>query len=176
LHSSVFPHNGSSNNASEPFAHLPESWANDSGWTRILELFRDQGGNIRAEAIDAFDNNTEILQVHPPAPETRPETTSQATLSAQPLVLDPTIVSPSVQGLREAVGNETVHADVLPPKAIELDLLDCDVIPALITGVLRGRNVNEFLERLGVLACTGMCSNLICILLSIFPHMFQETA
>jgi hypothetical protein len=43
----------------------------------------------------------------------------------------------------------------LPPKAIELDLLDCDAIPALIAGVLRGTNVNEFLERLEVLAYTG---------------------
>jgi hypothetical protein len=176
LHLSVFPHNGSSNNASEPFAHLPESWANDSGWTRILKLFRDQGGNIRAEAIDAFDRSADI-QVLPPAPETRPETSSRPILIAPPLVLDRTLVSPSVQALREAVEIEPAHPDVLPPKAMELDLLDCDAIPALIAGVLRGTNVREFLERLGVLACTGMCSDFMCIMLPIFPYdMFQERA
>ena len=40
-------------------------------------------------------------------------------------------------------------------EAIEWDLLDCSGIPALIGGVLRGTNVNEFLERLEVLAYTG---------------------
>ena len=43
----------------------------------------------------------------------------------------------------------------LPAWAIELDLLDCDAIPALIAGVVRGTNVTEFLERLEVLAYTG---------------------
>lgn len=48
----------------------------------------------------------------------------------------------------------------LPAWAIELDLLDCDAIPALIAGVLRGTNVTEFLERLEVLAYTGTPSDL----------------
>ena len=43
----------------------------------------------------------------------------------------------------------------LPAEAIEWDLLDCNAIPALIGGVLRGTNVNEFLERLEVLAYSG---------------------
>jgi hypothetical protein len=43
----------------------------------------------------------------------------------------------------------------LPAEAIELDILDPGAIPALIAGVLRGTNVNEFLERLEVLAYTG---------------------
>ena len=62
--------------------------------------------------------------------------------------------------------NESVPADMtdagdvqngftLPAGAIELDLLDCDAIPALIAGVIRGTNVTEFLERLEVLAYTG---------------------
>ena len=49
----------------------------------------------------------------------------------------------------------------LPPEAIELDLLDCDAIPALIASVLRGTNVKEFLERLEVLAYTGKYSGFI---------------
>jgi hypothetical protein len=53
----------------------------------------------------------------------------------------------------------------LPNEAIELDLLDCDGIPALIVGVLRGTNVTEFLERLEVLAYTGTQSD---YMLSIF--------
>lgn len=58
------------------------------------------------------------------------------------------------------------NLDVLLPKAItgaiKLDLLNCNVIPALITGVLRGTNVEDFLEHLGVLACTYMYPNFIC--------------
>jgi hypothetical protein len=50
----------------------------------------------------------------------------------------------------------------LPAKAIELDCLDCDAIPTLIASVLRGTNVNEFLERLEVLAYTGTCLGFIC--------------
>jgi hypothetical protein len=63
--------------------------------------------------------------------------------------------------LVEAITNPTdepvpVPAQItLPAKAIELDLLDCDAIPTLIAGVLRGTNVNEFLERLDVLAFMG---------------------
>ena len=52
----------------------------------------------------------------------------------------------------------------LPAEAIELDILDCDAIPALIAGVLRGTNVNEFLERLEVLAYTGKFLDFICCL------------
>jgi hypothetical protein len=56
----------------------------------------------------------------------------------------------------------------LPPEAIELDLLDCDAIPTLIASVLRGTNVNEFLERLEVLAYTGKYSGLLCTDLFIY--------
>jgi hypothetical protein len=51
---------------------------------------------------------------------------------------------------------------MLPPGAIELDLLDCDAIPTLIANVLRGTNVDEFLERLEVLAFTRTYSGFIC--------------
>jgi hypothetical protein len=44
---------------------------------------------------------------------------------------------------------------MFPAEAIEWDLLDCDAIPTLIGSVLRGTNVNEFLERLEVLAYSG---------------------
>jgi hypothetical protein len=76
---------------------------------------------------------------------------------------------PSVQnGLGEAISEPTsepapVPAEfTLPAEAIELDLLDCDAIPTLIASVLRGTNVNEFLERLEVLAYTGAYSGFIC--------------
>jgi hypothetical protein len=47
----------------------------------------------------------------------------------------------------------------LPACVIELDLLDCNAIPALIAGILRGTNVTEFLECLEVLAYTGTTSS-----------------
>ena len=55
----------------------------------------------------------------------------------------------------------------LPPEAIELDLLDCDVIPILIAGMANGINVMEFLERVQTLAYTGTHSDSVP---SIFLH------
>ena len=60
----------------------------------------------------------------------------------------------------------------LPPEAIELDLLDCDVIPMLIAGMVNGVNVMEFLERLQTLAYTGTHSDSV---LSIFLHERFQT-
>ena len=62
----------------------------------------------------------------------------------------------------------------LPPEAIELDLLDCDAIPALIASVLRGTNVKEFLERLEVLAYTGKYSGFICADLFILSYRNRQ--
>ena len=50
----------------------------------------------------------------------------------------------------------------LPAGAIELDLLAYDAIPALIAGVLKGANVAEFLDRLGVLAYPSTHSGFMC--------------
>ena len=80
---------------------------------------------------------------------------------------DPPIARP-VEAITEPT-DEPVPPDLtdagneftLPARAIELDLLDCDAIPALIAGVLRGTNVAEFLERLEVLAYTGTHSDFI---------------
>ena len=126
-----------------PFARLPKSWTNDSalGWAEIIDLLRDKGENVQVEAVGTFEHNDRISPVDPPVPKTRPAEGA-------------TISSAATQAVRDLVGKD--HMDLLPPEAIELDLLDSDVIPTLIAGVLRGSNVNEFLERLGVLACTGM--------------------
>lgn len=47
---------------------------------------------------------------------------------------------------------------------VERDIMDCDAIPALIAGVLRGTNVNEFLDRLRVITLHGAHSDFICCL------------
>ena len=64
----------------------------------------------------------------------------------------------------------------LPPEAIELDLLDCDAIPALIAGALRDTNVAEFLERLEVLAYTGTHLDLMCFSIFFSQEIFQTLA
>ena len=86
-------------------------------------------------------------------------------------------------GLVEAITEKYEPASVplavpaeftLPAGAIELDLLDCDAIPALIVGVLRGTNVHEFLQRLEVLAYTGTYSDYMCWHF-FFPHEIFQT-
>ena len=72
-----------------------------------------------------------------------------ALLVASPVTLP---VSSPIPSLNWSLVNSEF---TLPAGAIEWDLLDCSGIPALIGGVLRGTNVNEFLERLEVLAYTG---------------------
>jgi hypothetical protein len=64
----------------------------------------------------------------------------------------------------------------LPAEAIEWDLLDCNAIPALIGGVLRGTNVNEFLERLEVLAYSGRRSFIQTLLSTFLYGIFQILA
>ena len=142
-----------------PFARLPKSWTNDSalGWAEIIDLLRDKGENVQVEAVGTFEHSVKIFPVDPPVPE-KPEK----------LV---TVSSPHMRAVRDLVGKD--HTDLLPPEAIELDLLDSDVIPTLIAGVLRGSNVNEFLERLGVLACTGMRWTYICYQL-FFTKCFRK--
>ena len=135
-----------------PFARLPKSWTNDSDWTIIINLIRDQGEDTKVEAVGAFDNSSKIVLSHPPLPNTGPE------------IIQKSVTATSLN-TRAAHDIVDTNRDVLLPEpiasAIELDLLDCDVIPTLITGVLRGTNVKEFLERLGVLACTGMYPDFI---------------
>ena len=117
--------------------------------------------NIKAEAISTFDN----VQVHPRVPEISLEAPAMPTILIDPPSRSHTVTtlaSPNTEGVREVLNNGPAVANVLPPEAIEFDLLDCDSIPALIAGVRRGTNVKEFLERLGVLTCTGMCSDFIC--------------
>jgi hypothetical protein len=128
-----------------PFARLPKSWADDStrGWAKIINLLHDKGEDMKVEAVDTFHRSSRIFPVNPLVPESK---------------LEPgvTISSEHTQAVRDIAEKDHTDRDILPPEAIELDLLDCDVIPTLIAGILRGSNVNEFLERLGVLACTGM--------------------
>ena len=57
-------------------------------------------------------------------------------------------------------------------ETIEWDLLDYRAIPSLIGGVLRGTNVNEFLERLDVLAYQGRRSF---IAVDFFLHKIFQT-
>ncbi|KAN0128870.1 Uncharacterized alpha/beta hydrolase domain (DUF2235) domain containing protein [Lactarius tabidus] len=147
LHSSVCLHDGLSKNKI-PFAHLPKSWINEYGWIRVLDLLRDKEDNIKAKVIDRFDNIKDSAQVHAPVNPQTPLTPWQV-LRLQSVTITPL----GMQELRNTILKDPPDADMFPPEAIESDLLDCDVIPALIASVLRGTNVNEFLERLGVLAC-----------------------
>ena len=91
--------------------------------------------------------------------------------------ISPADTQASPQAIGDIVVNDHTNLDVLLPeaiaRAIELDLLDCDAIPALIAGVLRDTNVKEFLERLGVLACTGMHPHFICRRL-LFTKCFRK--
>ena len=148
-----------------PFARLPKSWTDDLDWTKIIKLLRDRGEDTKVEAVAAFDNSNEIVPVHPPLPNTKPKikpVTRGSTLRNRTMSR-----STQTQAVRDIVVD--TNLDVLLPEAIasaiELDLLDCDVIPVLITGVLRGTNVKECLERLGVLACTRMYPDLYLLLI-----------
>ncbi len=88
---------------------------------------------------DTSDNQSSVVQNGPP-------------VERREVITEPTNAPPAVTD--SDIGNVPAEF-TLPAKAIELDLLDCDVIPALIAGVLSGTNVNEFLGRLEVLAYTG---------------------
>ena len=116
---------------------------------------------MKVTAIGIFGTSNEIVSVDPLLLNTVPEIPSIA-------------ITPNTQAVRNIVDTDL---NVLLPKeiagAIELDLLDCNVVHALITGVLRGTNVKEFLERLGVLACTGTYPDFICCR-SFFMKCFRK--
>lgn len=137
-----------------PFALLPESsWPE---WPNILEVLRDKELVAELEAISAYYD----LKVHPLASEVNPGTRAVPGPVTLLLDVDPTL-PPDKEDGREIVKNEPAVANVLPPEAIEFGILDCDIVPVLIAGVRRGTNVDEFLGRLGVLACTSGCSGFI---------------
>lgn len=191
-------HSDDSSKNPSPFARLPTSWTNDSDWTKIINLLRDQGENAKVAAVGAFDSSNKIVLFGPPCldaepkiePGTLAEPPSKFTVSGTVRTMrdvvagmtgpSVTFSSMNMQAVRNIADAKAVrditdtkaardiadtNLDVLLPEAfartIELDLLDCDAIPALITGVLRGTNVKEFLERLGVLACTRMYPDFI---------------
>ena len=162
LHSSVCLHKKSDDSSKNlsPFARLPKSWTDDLDWTKIIKLLRDRGEDTKVEAVAAFAKSNEIAPVHPLLPNTGPKierVTRGSAATRQNM-------SVNTGAVRDIVVHTNLDVDLPEPiaSAIELDLLDYDAIPALITGVLRGTNVEEFLERLGVLACTGMHLDFIC--------------
>ncbi|KAN0129047.1 Uncharacterized alpha/beta hydrolase domain (DUF2235) domain containing protein [Lactarius tabidus] len=153
LHSSVCYHKASKDESKSPFACLPDSWVRvwGPGWMRIIRLLQDEGDK-RVQAVGAFDSTNENIDprefpsLHELAPSLLPSERAQ--------------VFGNLMGVLERT-----------ELGIELDLLDCDAIPTLIAGILRGTNVNEFLQRLGVLACSGTRSDFICYL---FTKCFRK--
>ena len=87
-----------------------------------------------------------------------PSVTSSVTSSVTPPVAPP--VAPLVAS-QVASPVYSSNPFTLLAEAIEWDLLDCNAIPTLIAGVLRGTNMNEFLERLQVLAYLGRRSFIV---------------
>jgi hypothetical protein len=88
--------------------------------------------------------------------ETQSVAVHESSIAVDPVVItEPKHEFPPPDMTDAGIPGNVLAEFTLPAWAIKLDLLDCDAIPALITGVLRGTNVTEFLERLEVLAYTS---------------------
>jgi hypothetical protein len=187
LHSTVFAEQ--SIFPEVPFAGFLDLWFDESGkrydWAQIIQLLRDEEGH-RDDAVLAFSRTRDLpdppqfLSTSAPAPQLvlDPPVSSPMLAPISQRVPDPREplsmpsssrlqVVPDVLEIRsertEALRPmEEGKSDILPVSAIQLDIFEPGEIPALIAGVLGGTNVNEFLERLGALACTGMHSDHIC--------------
>ena len=86
-----------------------------------------------------------------PLPNPSPVAPSVASSVTPPVA--PPVASLVASQIASPVSSSTPFT--LLAEAIEWDLLDRNAIPTLIGGVLRGTNMNEFLERLQVLAYSG---------------------
>ncbi|KAF8262013.1 hypothetical protein EI94DRAFT_740270 [Lactarius quietus] len=139
----------------KPFAGLPDSWFGDSGrqygwWEFIRRLIHDQRNTDKA--VYSFNSDADLTSF----PSVSASTSSQTVPDTPEPFSTPAKYSSKLDRdvQLEATNHivlETTYASMLPPESFELDLLNHDVIPALIAGVLRGTNVKELLERLGVL-------------------------
>ncbi|KAF8259575.1 hypothetical protein EI94DRAFT_1011450 [Lactarius quietus] len=162
---------------------VPDSWLRVDqsdrlyDWNEYISRLRIDKQNTD-QALDLFRSDADLAGF-PWATSLQPVRVALATAAQPPLQPVPNEPGPSVHSssqpgtpepiatpmqssdrlVHDAQANQpivppTADASVLPPKSIESDILDGGGIPTLIAAVLRRTNVEEFLELLGVQACT----------------------
>lgn len=140
-----------------------------------------RGMSCQSKVIQNTSPGEDVLAERVPSPVIPSLPDSPVTSPVAPPVASPVIlpVASSVASLASVSPSiplsdwSLVKSEfMLPAEAIEWDLLDCNAIPALIGGVLRGTNVTEFLRRLQMLACSGRC---LFIAVDFFLHEIFQT-